>query len=136
MVLLYPALAVFLLVFIAYPMIDLRRAGYFVKEYVYRIEEAVIRTLAHFGVTGHRIGGAPGIYVRPAPGVPEAFHNIGIRIEDDAVVTQDGVAFSGRAGGLARSWPRGRRHFLVFQSQPWSILLCRCATRRGICRST
>ena len=34
------------------------------KEYVYRIEEAVIRTLAHFGVTGHRVAGAPGIYVR------------------------------------------------------------------------
>jgi len=47
-----------------YPMIDLKRAGYFVKEYVYRIEEAVIRTLAHFGVTGHRVAGAPGIYVR------------------------------------------------------------------------
>jgi lipoyl(octanoyl) transferase len=49
---------------VAYPLIDLKRAGYFVKEYVYRIEEAVIRTLAHFGVTGHRVGGAPGIYVR------------------------------------------------------------------------
>ena len=49
---------------VAYPMLDLRRAGYFVKEYVHRIEEAVIRTLAHFGVTGHRVGGAPGIYVR------------------------------------------------------------------------
>ncbi|WP_240538566.1 lipoyl(octanoyl) transferase LipB [Rhodoferax sp. PAMC 29310] len=46
-----------------YPMIDLKRAGYFIKEYVYRIEEAVIRTLAHFGVTGHRVTGAPGIYV-------------------------------------------------------------------------
>ena len=32
----------------------------------------------------------PGIYVRPAPGVPEQFHHIGIRIEDDAVVTEDG----------------------------------------------
>jgi Xaa-Pro aminopeptidase len=32
----------------------------------------------------------PGIYVRPAPGVPERFHNIGIRIEDDAVVTANG----------------------------------------------
>ena len=32
----------------------------------------------------------PGIYVRPAPGVPEAFHHIGIRIEDDAVVTDTG----------------------------------------------
>ena len=32
----------------------------------------------------------PGLYVRPAPGVPEAFHHIGIRIEDDAVVTAQG----------------------------------------------
>ncbi|MCM2297517.1 lipoyl(octanoyl) transferase LipB [Rhodoferax sp.] len=49
---------------VAYPLLDLKRAGYFVKEYVYRIEEAVIRTLLHFGVTGHRVAGAPGIYVR------------------------------------------------------------------------
>ena len=49
---------------VAYPLIDLKRAGYFVKEYVYRIEEAMIRTLDVFGVTGHRVAGAPGIYVR------------------------------------------------------------------------
>ena len=49
---------------VAYPLINLKRAGYFVKEYVYRIEEAVIRTLMHFGVTGHQVRGAPGIYVR------------------------------------------------------------------------
>jgi lipoyl(octanoyl) transferase len=49
---------------VAYPLFDLQRAGYYVKEYVYRIEEAVLRTLRHFGVTGHRVGGAPGIYVR------------------------------------------------------------------------
>jgi lipoyl(octanoyl) transferase len=49
---------------VAYPMLDLKAAGYFVKEYVYRIEEAVIRTVAHFGATGHRVAGAPGIYVR------------------------------------------------------------------------
>ncbi|MBP6276295.1 MAG: lipoyl(octanoyl) transferase LipB [Limnohabitans sp.] len=48
----------------AYPLVDLQRAGYFVKEYVYKLEESVIRTLAHFGVTGHRVAGAPGIYVR------------------------------------------------------------------------
>ena len=48
----------------AYPLLDLRRRGYFVKEYVYKLEESVIRTLAHFGVTGHRVAGAPGIYVR------------------------------------------------------------------------
>jgi len=49
---------------VAYPLIDLRRAGYFVREYVYRLESAVIQTLADFGITGHRVGGAPGIYVR------------------------------------------------------------------------
>lgn len=49
---------------VAYPLIDLQRAGYFVKELVYRIEEAVLRTLASYGVTGHRVAGAPGIYVR------------------------------------------------------------------------
>ena len=49
---------------VAYPLIDLKRAGYFIKEYVYRIEESVIRTLLYFGVTGHRVSGAPGIYVR------------------------------------------------------------------------
>jgi Xaa-Pro aminopeptidase len=32
----------------------------------------------------------PGIYVRPAEGVPERFWHIGIRIEDDVVVTKDG----------------------------------------------
>ena len=50
----------------AYPLLNLQRAGYFVKEYVYRLEESVIRTLAHFGVTGHRVAHAPGIYVRLA----------------------------------------------------------------------
>ena len=48
----------------AYPLLDLQRRGYFVKEYVFKLEESVIRTLAHFGVTGHRVAGAPGIYVR------------------------------------------------------------------------
>jgi len=38
----------------------------------------------------------PGIYVRPAEGVPQQFHNIGIRIEDDAVVTADGCELISR----------------------------------------
>jgi len=32
----------------------------------------------------------PGLYIRPAPGVPKAFWNIGIRIEDDVAVTAKG----------------------------------------------
>ena len=33
----------------------------------------------------------PGAYIRPADNVAEAFWNIGIRIEDDVLVTADGV---------------------------------------------
>ena len=32
----------------------------------------------------------PGCYIRPAAGVPEAFYDIGVRIEDDALVTAQG----------------------------------------------
>lgn len=32
----------------------------------------------------------PGLYIRPAPNVPAALHNIGIRIEDDVLVTETG----------------------------------------------
>lgn len=49
---------------VAYPLLDLQRRGYFVKEFVYKIEESLIRTLAEFGLTGHRLRGAPGVYVR------------------------------------------------------------------------
>jgi Xaa-Pro aminopeptidase len=38
----------------------------------------------------------PGIYVRPAEGVPEKFHHIGIRIEDDAIVTESGCELISR----------------------------------------
>jgi lipoyl(octanoyl) transferase len=54
---------------VAYPLVNLKAAGYYVKEYVFKIEEAVIKTLATFNITGHRVRGAPGIYVRTdAPG--------------------------------------------------------------------
>lgn len=42
----------------------------------------------------------PGCYVRPGPGVPETFAHIGVRIEDDALVTADGCEI------LSRSAPK------------------------------
>ena len=48
---------------VAYPLIDLRRLGIFVKELVYRIEQSVIQTLDGFGVAGRRVRGAPGVFV-------------------------------------------------------------------------
>lgn len=94
---------------VAYPLLDLKRAGYFVKEYVYRLEEAVIRTLADYGVTGHRVSGAPGIYVRlddpsshaaitgPAPG-GDPFQGLGkiaaLGIKVSRHCTYHGLAFN------------------------------------------
>ncbi len=49
---------------VAYPLIDLQRLGIYVKVYVYRLEHCVLKVLAEQGVTGHRVAGAPGIYVR------------------------------------------------------------------------
>lgn len=49
---------------VAYPLVDLQRLGIYVKEYVYRLEQAVLKVLEDLGVTGHRVVGAPGIYVR------------------------------------------------------------------------
>jgi len=49
---------------VAYPLVDLRPLRIYVKEYVFRLERAVLDVLAMHGVTGHRVAGAPGIYVR------------------------------------------------------------------------
>lgn len=74
---------------VAYPLVDLRRLSLHVKEYVFRVEQAVLDALAAFGVTGHRVRGAPGIYVRlddpfghavlppPAPGAAPSFAGLG-----------------------------------------------------------
>ena len=48
---------------VAYPLIDIGRKGIGVRDFVCRIEESIIEVLAHYGVKGERISGAPGIYV-------------------------------------------------------------------------
>jgi lipoyl(octanoyl) transferase len=48
---------------VAYPLVDLRRLGIYVKELVFRIEQAVIQTLESYGADGRRVRSAPGVYV-------------------------------------------------------------------------
>jgi Xaa-Pro aminopeptidase len=43
-------------------------------------------------VEGMTLTVEPGLYLRPAENVPEPLHNIGVRIEDDVLVTADGCA--------------------------------------------
>ena len=88
---------------VAYPLIDLKRAGYFVKEYVYRIEEAVIKTLQYFGVTGHRVAGAPGIYVRlddPGSHAPLAQRPSKAALADAAALNAPNFAGLGKIAAL------------------------------------
>ena len=48
---------------VAYPLVDLRRLGLGVREFVCRIEQALIDTLAHWDIVALRKDGAPGVYV-------------------------------------------------------------------------
>jgi len=48
---------------VAYLLLDLRRRKLMVKEYVNRIEQAIIDTLAEYAVSAARLAGAPGVYV-------------------------------------------------------------------------
>jgi lipoyl(octanoyl) transferase len=51
---------------VAYPLVDLRRASLGVREFVQRIEQAIIDTLADWNVIALRKDGAPGVYVNGA----------------------------------------------------------------------
>ena len=51
---------------VAYPLLDLKRLKIGVREYVTRIEQVVIDTLADWNITGVRRDGAPGVYVNGA----------------------------------------------------------------------
>ena len=48
---------------VAYPLVDLRRLNIGVREFVCRIEQALIDTLATWNITAVRRSGAPGVYV-------------------------------------------------------------------------
>lgn len=67
---------------VCYLLIDLRRGGIKVREFVDRIEAATIALLAECGIDAMRRAGAPGVYVREArlPGAKIA--SIGIRISE------------------------------------------------------
>ena len=55
---------------VVYLLLDLKRLDIFVKELVSHIEQAVINTLADFGIKAERHLGSPGIYVSEQSGIP------------------------------------------------------------------
>ena len=51
---------------VGYVLLDLRRAGFGVKELVRRLEQSVLDVLAGYGIAGERRAGMPGVYVAGA----------------------------------------------------------------------
>ena len=77
---------------IAYVMLDLDRRDRDVRCHVYRLEEWMIRTLAHFGVRGERRAGRVGIWVGQRGGEEEKIAAIGVRVR--RWVTYHGIALN------------------------------------------
>ena len=74
---------------VAYPLLDLKRLKIGVREYVCRIEQAIIDTLAEWNIGGERRAGAPGVYVGGAK-----IAALGIRV-------RRGCAFHGLAFNIS-----------------------------------
>lgn len=72
---------------VAYPLLDLRRLKIGVRDYVCRIEQAMIDTLADWNVHAQRRDGAPGVYVGDAK-----IGALGIRVRHGC--TFHGLAFN------------------------------------------
>jgi len=77
---------------IAYVMLDLDRRDRDVRCHVHRLEEWMIRTLAHFGVRGERRAGRVGIWVGQRGGEEEKIAAIGVRVR--RWVTYHGIALN------------------------------------------
>lgn len=50
---------------VGYPILDLERHKLGIKNYIWAIEESVIRTIAEYGITGERLSGATGVWIEP-----------------------------------------------------------------------
>jgi lipoyl(octanoyl) transferase len=66
---------------VCYPILDLRNHGKDVKRYVRDLEEALVRTLAAFGLEGARYEGLTGVWMPPGSGQgPRKIASIGVHV--------------------------------------------------------
>jgi len=72
---------------VVYPLLDIKRLGIGVREYVHRIEQAIIDTLLEWNIIATRRAGAPGVYVGEAK-----IAALGIRVRKGR--TFHGLAFN------------------------------------------
>lgn len=77
---------------VGYPILDLEQVGIGLREYIEAIEEAVIRTVAHYGIKGGRIAGASGVWITEENRPPRKICAIGVR--SSRFITMHGFALN------------------------------------------
>ncbi len=78
---------------VGYPILDLDNFSPDIHQYVYNLEEAIIRTIAEYGLKGSRLKGASGVWMDPeTPALARKICAIGIR--SSRWVTMHGFAFN------------------------------------------
>lgn len=65
---------------VGYPILDLESLGLGIKDYIHLLEEAIIATLAEYGVSASRLDGATGVWLdSDKPGKARKICAIGVR---------------------------------------------------------
>lgn len=77
---------------VGYFLLDLKKRGRDVRQFVYSLEEVMIRSLAKFGVTAERRKGRVGVWVTREDGREEKVAAIGVRVRQ--WVTYHGIAIN------------------------------------------
>ena len=77
---------------VCYPILDLERIGIGLRGYIEALEEAVIRTVAEYGITAGRIAGASGVWIDPEGRRPRKICAIGVR--SSRFITMHGFALN------------------------------------------
>lgn len=77
---------------VGYPILDLEMIGIGLRDYINALEEAAIRTVAHYGITAGRIAGASGVWLDEKSPRPRKICAIGVR--SSRYVTMHGFALN------------------------------------------
>ena len=77
---------------VGYPILDLERLGTNLKDYIWTVEESVIRTIAEYGIVGERLAGATGVWIEGDS--PRARKICAIGVKASRYVTMHGFALN------------------------------------------
>ena len=77
---------------VGYPILDLENFGMGLRQYIYSIEEAIIGTLSHFGISASRDPEATGVWMDA--GLPTARKICAIGVKSSRHVTMHGFALN------------------------------------------